>query len=153
MKKLRYQSSTEMFFKEKISCSTQNSQCLRAESLHPGFHKNGNCCPRPKYDAHPLPSMKKSQFPSQMHCGACLPTQGLEAAGCMAAARCATVGLLFWRSLLLQCRGALCNTHKGQRTRPTCHPAFSSTFIYQEIKLGMLGQTPLSRSSLLWNLS
>lgn len=50
-------------------------------------------------------------------------------------------------------RGAVYNTHKRQRTVPTCHPVFSTTFIYQEIKLGMLGQSSLFRSSLLWNLS
>lgn len=40
--------------------------------------------------------MIKSQFLSRMHCVACLSTPCLEAAGCLAAARCVTVGLLSW---------------------------------------------------------
>lgn len=85
-----------------------------------------------------------------MHCGACLSTQCLEAAGCVAAARCATVGLLSW-SLAAQ-------RSRVQHTRGRENHAHLSSCVFQYIYLSinqtwMLGRSPIFRSSLLWNLS
>lgn len=94
--------------------------------------------------------MKKSQFPSQMHCGACLSAQCLEAAGRVAAARCVTVGLLSW-SLAAQ------RSHV-QPTQGRQNHALLSSCVFQHIYLSinqtwMLGQSPIFHSSILWNLS
>lgn len=85
-----------------------------------------------------------------MHCVACLSTHCLEAAGCMAAARCGTVGLLSWS---LAAQRSRVQHAEGREKR-----AYLSSCIFHYIELSvnptwMLRQSPIFPSSLLWNLS